>query len=191
MGSHQAVDVAPDLIAGAEKLRVELEEERRERERQEAEDRRLEAERVEREAATEELKAAIETAKEGRDSAVLGKPLKRAKKVTAITLNGAWPSPILQSGSRVLRDMGFRGWLSQAVEVDPALLDEAESLKTELEEEKRENERQARLEAERVEREAATDELEAAIETAKESRDATALAKPIKRARKVRNGLLG
>jgi len=72
----------------------------------------------------------------------------------------------------------------KAVEVEPSLLEEADKLKLELEEEKRENERLARLEAERVEREAATEELTAAIAAAKESRDASGLSKPIKRAKK-------
>lgn len=73
----------------------------------------------------------------------------------------------------------------RAVEVDSALLDQADALKLELEEEKRENERLARLEAERVEREAAVAELKAAIQIATETRDATGLLKPIKRAKKV------
>mmetsp|Transcript_43784 Transcript_43784/g.106293 ORF Transcript_43784/g.106293 Transcript_43784/m.106293 type:complete len:585 (+) Transcript_43784:115-1869(+) len=72
----------------------------------------------------------------------------------------------------------------KAIEVDPALLDEAHQLKELLEEEKREKERLARLEAERVEREAATEELKAAVESAKESRDSTGLVKPTKRAKK-------
>jgi len=72
----------------------------------------------------------------------------------------------------------------KAIEVDPALLDEAHQLKELLEEEKREKERLARLEAERVEREAATEELKAAVEAAKESRDSTGLVKPTKRAKK-------
>ena len=72
----------------------------------------------------------------------------------------------------------------RAVEVNPALLEKAEQLKTTLEEEIKENERLARLERERVEREAATEELQTAIEGAKESRDATALSKPLKRAKR-------
>ena len=66
------------------------------------------------------------------------------------------------------------------------MIDEAEKLKAELEEEKKENERLAKLEEERVEREAATEELQGAITAAKESRDASTLSKPIKRAKKVR-----
>ena len=79
----------------------------------------------------------------------------------------------------------------KAIEVDPLLLDEADKLKLELEEEKRENERLAKLEEERVEREAATEELQGAITAAKESRDASTLSKPIKRAKKVRFGVPG
>ena len=44
---------------------------------------------------------------------------------------------------------------------------------------------------ERVEREAATEELQGAITAAKESRDASTLSKPIKRAKKVRFGVPG
>ena len=73
----------------------------------------------------------------------------------------------------------------QAVEVETSLIDEGEKLKAELEEEKREKERQEKEEAEEAEREAATEELKAAIESAKESRDASGLSKPIKRAKKV------
>ena len=72
----------------------------------------------------------------------------------------------------------------RAVDVDPTLIEAGEALKLELEEEKRENERLARLEAEKVEREGATEELAAAVAAATESRDAGALSKPIRRAKK-------
>ena len=72
----------------------------------------------------------------------------------------------------------------RAVDVDPTLIEAGEALKLELEEEKRENERLARLEAERLERETAGEELKAAVAVATESRDFTALAKPIRRAKK-------
>lgn len=116
---------------------------------------RLEAERVEREAATEELEAAIAAATESRDATGLSKPIKRAKK---------------------------------AVDLSPELITKGAELKKTLEEELKEKLRkeaeEKRLEEEKVEREAATDELKAAIETAKGSRDASVLSKPLKRAKK-------
>ena len=79
--------------------------------------------------------------------------------------------------------------------MSPELISEGETLKHDLEEEKKEKERaeaeERRLEAERVEREAATEELQGAITAAKESRDASTLSKPIKRAKKVRFGVPG
>lgn len=74
----------------------------------------------------------------------------------------------------------------RAVEVDLSLLEEAEKLKMELEEEKVERERREKEELEAAERDAAIEELEAAIAAANESRDASGLSKPIKRAKKVR-----
>ena len=69
-------------------MRAELEAEIRENERLA----RLERERVEREAATEELKMAMQAAKDSRDAALLGKPIRRAKKAVefdAALLKGA------------------------------------------------------------------------------------------------------
>ena len=69
-------------------MRAELEAEIRENERLA----RLERERVEREAATEELKMAMQAAKDSRDAALLGKPIRHAKKAVefdAALLKGA------------------------------------------------------------------------------------------------------
>ena len=75
--AKKAVEVDPVLLDEADKLKVDLEEEKKEKERLA----KLEEERVEREAATEELQAAITAAKGSRDAASLSKPIKRAKKV--------------------------------------------------------------------------------------------------------------
>ena len=72
----------------------------------------------------------------------------------------------------------------RAVDVDGALLDEAEKLNVALQEEKKERELAERLERERIEREAASEELSNAMKAAEESRDGTVLAKPIKRAKR-------
>ena len=72
----------------------------------------------------------------------------------------------------------------KAVDVSADLLGKADALVAELQEEKRERELQERLEKERVEREAASEELANAMTAAKESRDASTLLKPIKRAKK-------
>ena len=65
----------------------------------------------------------------------------------------------------------------RAVEVDAQLIDRATTLKAKCEEERR-------LERERVEREAATAELKTAISTAKQTRDAGTLTRPLRRAKK-------
>jgi len=72
----------------------------------------------------------------------------------------------------------------RAVEADAALLDSADEMVKTLEAEKKERELQERLENERKEREAATAELEEAIGAARQSREPSTLAKPIRRCKK-------
>ena len=123
--AKRAVEASVPLIEQAEKVRAELEAEIRENERLA----RLERERVEREAATEELKMAMQAAKDSRDAALLGKPIRRAKK--AVEFDAA-----LLKGAEELKTE----------------LDEERKEKERVElEEKREKERLEKLERERVE----------------------------------------
>ena len=78
--AKKAVDLDPTLLAKAEKLKTDLEEEKRAKELAE----RLEREKVEREGATEELTAAVEAAESSRDFSGLAKPIKRAKKAVEV-----------------------------------------------------------------------------------------------------------
>jgi len=223
--AKKAVDLDPTLLAKAEKLKTDLEEEKRAKELAE----RLEREKVEREGATEELTAAIEAAESSRDFSGLAKPIKRAKKAVDVdaaliekgeklkadleeekrendrlererieregatqeltaavaaaalenhaSTSAALSAPIKSLGKPIKR-------AKAAVEVDPSLIEKGEKLKADLEEEKGKRETAERLEREKIEREGATDELTAAIAAAESSRDAKALANPIKRAKK-------
>ena len=152
--AKKAVDVDAALIEKGEKLKADLEEEKRENDR-------LERERIEREGATQELTAAVAAA---------------ALENHAST-SAALSAPIKSLGKPIKR-------AKAAVEVDPSLIEKAEKLKADLEEEKGKRETAERLEREKIEREGATDELTAAIASAESSRDAKALANPIKRAKK-------
>ena len=93
--AKKAVDLDPTLLAKAEKLKTDLEEEKRAKELAE----RLEREKVEREGATEELTAAIEAAESSRDFSGLAKPIKRAKK--AVDVDAA----LIEKGEKLKADL--------------------------------------------------------------------------------------